>query len=182
MRPPAKAQWHAPAHAEQLKAYAAAVTFLSSCEIARTQLSAWPNTAHGLNNDQFSDFLSSHLGLMPPVLQPAVGKPVKVLKSGSTTEWRELGPLDCRATNLLAAAFTEGADYNTRHDPLRDRLHVEARASGIRSEREATHTVLEGLAVWDIGRYSKWQPPPTPTEKPPKEPHNKPPAPPTPRK
>ena len=146
-KPPPKAQWHAPAQAEQLKAYAAAVAFLSSCEIARTQLSAWPNTAHGLNNDQFSDFLSSHLGLMPPVLQPAVGKPVKALKSGSTTEWRELGPLDCRATNLLAAAFTEGADYNTRHDPLRDRLHVEARASGIRSEREATHTVLEGLAV-----------------------------------
>jgi hypothetical protein len=78
-----------------------------------------------------SDFLSSHIDLMPPVLQPAVGKPVKALKSVSTTEWMELGPLDCRSTNLLAAAFTEGADYNTRHEPLRDRLHVEARASGI---------------------------------------------------
>ena len=146
-KPPARTQWHDPEQAEALKAYAAAVALLSSCEIARTQLSAWPNTAHGLNNEQFSDFLSGHLGLMPPVLQPAVGKPVKALKRGSTTEWRELGPLDCRATNLLAAAFTEGADYNTRHDPLRDRLHVEARAAGIRSEREATHTVLEGLAV-----------------------------------
>jgi hypothetical protein len=123
------------------------VALLSSCEIARSQLLAWPNTAHGLNNEQFSDFLSGHLGLMPPVLQPAVGKPVKALKRSSTTEWRELGPLDCRATNLLAAAFTEGADYNTRHDPLRDRLHVEARAAGNRSEREATHTALEGLAV-----------------------------------
>ena len=39
-KPPAKAQWHAPTQAEQLKAYAAAVAFLSSCEIARTQLSA----------------------------------------------------------------------------------------------------------------------------------------------
>jgi hypothetical protein len=61
--------------------------------------------------------ISAHLGLLPPILQLLVGKPIHALRADGNG-WRELGLVDCRATNLQAACFTGDASY-TLHPPAR---------------------------------------------------------------
>jgi hypothetical protein len=73
VRAPPSGGWHDPAHAPALAAYAAAVTFESSCAIARVQLVAWPCREYILDNDQFQTMISAHLGLLPADA-PAAGR------------------------------------------------------------------------------------------------------------
>jgi len=146
VRAPPSGGWHDPAHAPALAAYAAAVAFESSCAIARVQLVAWPCREYILDNGQFRTMISAHLGLLPPILQPLVGKPIRALRADGNG-WRELGLVDCRATNLQAACFTGDASYTPRHDAFRDRVYAELRRAGFTAMRECSHVVLAGMSA-----------------------------------
>jgi hypothetical protein len=85
VRAPPSGGWHDPAHAPALAAYAAAVAFESSCAIARVQLAAWPCRECILDNGQFRTMISAHPGLLPPILQPLVGKHRQGWGAGTAT-------------------------------------------------------------------------------------------------
>jgi hypothetical protein len=152
VKAPRRGGWHDPTNAADLAAYAAAVAFGSSCAIARVQLVAWPCKEYVLDNGQFQTTVSAHLSLLPPVLQPLVGKLSRALRADGSG-WRGLGLVDCRATNLLAACFTGDADYTPRHNAFRDREHTELRApegawaSLLTAMRECSHVVLAGMSA-----------------------------------
>jgi hypothetical protein len=147
VKAPPRGGWHDPANAADLAAYTAAVAFESSCAIARVQLVAWPCKEFVLDNSQFQTMVSAHLGLLPPMLQPLVGKPICALRADGSG-WRELGLVDCRGpTSLLAACFTGDANYTPRHDDFRDRVHTELRRAGFTAMRECSHVVLAGMSA-----------------------------------
>jgi hypothetical protein len=115
--------WHKPEGALALGAYSPAVAFESVCTTGRVQLVAWPGGESSLDSEQLATFASAYLGLLPPVLQPLVGGPIRALRADGRG-WREPGPLDCRATDLMVACFTGDANSMPRCGSFRDRLRA----------------------------------------------------------
>jgi hypothetical protein len=123
--------------------------WLSGPRVLSPVFNWWPGRARSTSSTTAS---SAHLSLLPPVLQPLVGKLSRALRADGSG-WRGLGLVDCRATNLLAACFTGDADYTPRHNAFRDREHTELRApegawaSLLTAMRECSHVVLAGMSA-----------------------------------
>ena len=100
------AQWHDMAHAEKLKAFAAADWLIHSCEITRRQIDALPTNNQSLGADAFQTMRCATIGGMLPMFAGKEGKPIRVLKAtaGAAVVKTDMAldkPLDARATNLL---------------------------------------------------------------------------------
>jgi len=146
------AQWHDMAHAEKLKAFAAADWLIHSCEITRRQIDALPTNNQSLGADAFQTMMCATIGGMLPMFAGKEGKPIRVLKATAgaavvRTDKALDKPLDARATNLLSVDTGNGTgSFSDRHDGLRNRIYEEARYAGCAVDREVELGTEHGLA------------------------------------
>ena len=159
--PPPTEEWHAPARAEDLKAFAAADWLIHSDAITRSQIDALPTVDNRLNAEEFQTMMCATVGGMIPMFAAKEGKPIRVLKAGTGgQEVRTDGalklPLDARATNLLAAdTGGHSGSFSGRHNGLRDLIYDEVARAGGTASREVELGTEHGLAETSRphGRY-----------------------------